>query len=44
MMARQGMKAYASPRAQDIKVSTGSKILTVMREALSYMLWTFHIT
>lgn len=44
MLQRQGVKAYGSPRVQEVPVSDGSRALTVMREALSYLLWTMHIT
>lgn len=44
MLARQGIQAYVSPRPQEAPVSRGSQAITVMREALSYLLWSLHIT
>jgi uncharacterized SAM-binding protein YcdF (DUF218 family) len=44
MLGRQGIEAYVSPRPQEKTVTKTSRLLTVMREALSYMLWTLHIT
>jgi uncharacterized SAM-binding protein YcdF (DUF218 family) len=44
MLGRQGIEAYVSPRPQEKMVSKTSRLLTVMREALSYMLWMLHIT
>ncbi len=43
MLQREGLTAYVSPRPEaPMKASTAT--LTVMREALSLMLWTMHIT
>jgi uncharacterized SAM-binding protein YcdF (DUF218 family) len=44
MLGRQGIEAYVSPRPQEKMVSKTSRLLTVMRGALSYMLWMLHIT
>jgi uncharacterized SAM-binding protein YcdF (DUF218 family) len=44
MLGRQGIEAYVSPRPQEKTVTKTSRLLTVMREGLSYMLWTLHIT
>ena len=44
MLGRQGIDAYVSPRPQERTLTKTSRVLTVMREALSYMLWTLHIT
>ncbi len=44
MLARQGIKAYVSPRPQEAPLTKGSRVLTVMREAASYLLWALHIT
>ncbi len=44
MLARQGIQAYVSPRPQETPLTKGSRVLTVMREAASYVLWTLHIT
>ncbi len=44
MLGRQGIDAYVSPRPQERTLTKTSRALTVMREALSYMLWTLHIT
>jgi len=44
MLARQGIEAYVSPRPQEAPLTKASRVLTVMREGLSYMLWSLHIT
>ncbi len=44
MLQRQGIDAYVSPRPQEVPLTKMSRLLTVMREALSYELWTLHIT
>jgi uncharacterized SAM-binding protein YcdF (DUF218 family) len=44
MLGRQGIEAYVSPRPQEKTVTKTSRLFTVMREGLSYMLWTLHIT
>ncbi len=44
MMASQGIETYVSPRPQEVQLTTLSRVLNVMREGLSYMLWTLHIT
>lgn len=44
MMASQGMETYVSPRPQEVPLTKFSRVLTVMREGLSYMLWVMHLT
>lgn len=44
MLGRQGIQAYVSPRPQEKTLTKTSRLQAVMREALSYMLWTLHIT
>jgi uncharacterized SAM-binding protein YcdF (DUF218 family) len=44
MLERQGIVTYVSPRPQEMPIARMSRVLTVMREALSLMLWTFHVT
>lgn len=44
MMARQGIRAYVSPRPQEKALTKTARLLTVMREALSYMMWSMHVT
>jgi uncharacterized SAM-binding protein YcdF (DUF218 family) len=44
MMARQGIETYTSPRPQEAPLTKFSRVLTIMREGLSYLLWTLHIT
>ena len=44
MLGRQGIEAYVSPRPREKTVYEDVALLTVMREGLSYMLWTLHIT
>ena len=44
MLRRQGIEAYVSPRPQEVPLTKMSRLLTVMREALSYELWTLRIT
>ncbi len=44
MLGRQGIQAYVSPRPQEKTLTKTSRVVSVMREALSYMLWTLHIT
>ncbi len=44
MLERQGIQVYTSPRPQEVPQSKASRAITVMREGLSYLLWTFHIT
>jgi uncharacterized SAM-binding protein YcdF (DUF218 family) len=44
MLGRQGIQAYVSPRPREKTQTRTSRVLAVMREALSYMLWTLHIT
>ncbi len=44
MLEREGIVTYVSPRPQEIPLTRTSRLLTVMREALSLMLWTLHIT
>jgi uncharacterized SAM-binding protein YcdF (DUF218 family) len=44
MLGRQGIRAYVSPRPQEKALTKTARLLTVMREALSYMLWSLHVT
>ena len=44
MLQSEGIDVYVSPRPNEVPVSHSSRALTVMREALSYLLWTLHIT
>ncbi len=44
MLARNGIQAYFSPRPQEAPLTKGARVVTVMREAASYLLWTLHIT
>lgn len=44
MLARQGIDTYVSPRPQEAQMTKFSRALTVMREGLSYLLWSLHIT
>lgn len=44
MLARQGIEAYVSPRPEEVPRTKFSRSLTVMREGLSYMSWSLHIT
>lgn len=44
MMKRQGIETYTSPRPQEAPLTKFSRVLTIMREGLSYLLWTLHIT
>lgn len=44
MMERQGITTYVSPRPLEVPLSNLSRVTTVMREGLSYMLWTLHVT
>jgi uncharacterized SAM-binding protein YcdF (DUF218 family) len=44
MMAKQGIVTYVSPRPQEVPLTNLSRIMTVMREGLSYLLWTLHVT
>lgn len=44
MLEREGIVTYGSPRPQETPLSSTTRALTVMREALSLTLWTMHIT
>ena len=44
MMRKQGIDAYVSPRPQEAPLTKFSRVLTIMREGLSYIFWTLHIT
>lgn len=42
-LERQGMTAYGAPRPEQHYVPLGRRILTVMREAVSFCLWKLHL-
>jgi hypothetical protein len=44
MMARQGVQAYGSPRAEIHEQGVWQEVQQVGREIISYTLWKLHIT
>jgi uncharacterized SAM-binding protein YcdF (DUF218 family) len=44
MLASYGLVVYTSPRPQTVPATNWGKIQSVMREALSYVLWRLHVT
>jgi uncharacterized SAM-binding protein YcdF (DUF218 family) len=44
MLASYGLVVYTSPRPQTVPATNWAKIQSVMREALSYVLWRLHVT
>jgi len=44
LMEAQGIPTYASPRQQPAQMTMRSRVETVLREALSYVLWRLHVT
>lgn len=44
MMANQGVETYVSPRPQEVPLTKFSRVLNVMREGLSYLVWRLHLT
>ena len=43
MLEGQGIKVYVSPRPQEVPLTKLSRMVTVMREGLSYMWWSLHL-
>jgi uncharacterized SAM-binding protein YcdF (DUF218 family) len=44
MMARQGIRTYASPRPESTPRSAWGRFTAALREAFSYMLYELHVT
>lgn len=44
MLASYGLIVYTSPRPQTIPPTKWGRVQSVMREALSYVLWRLHVT